>query len=181
MKNKKNIATYARVGNYDQLIDPIDFILAQAQRGEIQTLLVSTLERLCEDPIRREALIKELTDYGVEIINPFDEEKKSRRCAIYNRHSIDDSERLAEVRGTLITYCVKNLGITDYVLFEEVGSVLDNRTVFDGLMARIKNGEFSDLLVNHIDRIFKPAYDPEMFVSIIGEISARVNIHTFNR
>ena len=46
MKNKKNIAMYARVGNYEQLESPIDIILDQARRGEIQTVLVSSLERL---------------------------------------------------------------------------------------------------------------------------------------
>ena len=54
MNKKKNVAMYARVGNHDQLVDPVDFILAQAMRGEIQTLVVGTLERVCADPERRQ-------------------------------------------------------------------------------------------------------------------------------
>ena len=180
MKNKKNIAMYARVGNYEQLESPIDIILDQARRGEIQTVLVSSLERLCEDRVRREALIKELSDCGVKIITSFTEKTKERCCAIYNRYSTDDFERLAEVRGKLITYCTETLGVTDYVLFEEVGSVLEKREVFDDMMVRIKTGEFTDLLVNHIDRIFKPVYDLEAFAKIVGEISSKVNIHSVN-
>lgn len=84
---------------------------------------------------------------------------------------------MAETREKLIAYCVETLCIDDYVLFEEVGSVLEKREVFDGMTARIDRGEFTDLLVSHIDRIYKPGYDPEKFSKIIGEVSVKVNIH----
>ncbi len=181
MMKEKNAAMYIRMGNYEQLDNPIEHIIERAKQGEIKTLLVSNLERLCEDPKRRETVINELTSYGVEIITAYGEEKKSRRCAIYNRYSVDDPERLAEVRGRLLTYCTDTLGIEDYVLFEEIGSVLEKREVFDDMMNSIENGEFTDLLVNHIDRIFKPAYDPEKLARIVGDIGSKINIHTVNR
>ena len=34
------------------------------------------------------------------------------------------------------------------------------------MVTRIENGEFTDLLVNHIDRIFKPAYDKTHFIEL---------------
>lgn len=177
MNKKKNVALYARVGNHDQLVDPVDFILAQAMRGEIQTLVVGTLERVCADPERRQTIIKQLTEYGVEIITALDEEKEPRQCAIYNRHSVNDSERLTEMRGKLLTYCKETLGITDYVLFEEVGSCLEKREAFDDMVLRVERGEFTDLLVYSIDRLFKPAYSTTRFWKIVKGLNAKVEIH----
>ena len=177
MDNEKKIATYIRVGNYEQLENPIEHIIEMAKQGEIKTLLVSTLERLCDDPDRREVLIKELTSYGVEIITAFEEDEKPRRCAIYNRHSIDDTERLAEMRGKLLTHCKDTLGITDYVLFEDVGSCLEKREAFDDMVARVERGEFTDLLVLTIDRLFKPAYSTARFWKIVNGLKAKVEIH----
>ena len=177
MNKKKNVALYARVGNHDQLVDPVDFILAQAMRGEIQTLVVGTLERVCADPERRQTIIKQLTEYGVEIITALDEEKEPRQCAIYNRHSVNDSERLTEMRGKLLTYCKETLGITDYVLFEEVGSCLEKREAFDDMVLRVERGEFTDLLVYSIDRFFKPAYSTTRFWKIVKGLNAKVEIH----
>ena len=74
MKGNQKIAVYSRVGNYDQLPNAIDQIREMAKQGEIKTLVVGTLERLCDDPIQRQELIKELTDCGVEIITAFEEE-----------------------------------------------------------------------------------------------------------
>lgn len=180
MKNEKNVATYMRVGNCDQLDNSIEHIVEMAKRGEIKTLVVSTLERLCDEPERREALTKELASYGVEILTALDEDKKLRCCAIYNRHSVNDPKRLAEMRGTLLTYCKDILGISDYVLFEEVGSCLEKRDVFDDMVTRIENGEFTDLLVNHIDRIFKPAYDKTHFIELADRIQSKAVIHILN-
>lgn len=177
MDKEKRVVTYARLGNYDQLENPIEYIVERAKQGEIKTLLVGTLERLCDDPDRRESLIKELTEYGVEIITALDEEKEPRQCAIYNRHSVNDSERLTEMRGKLLTYCKETLGITDYVLFEEVGSCLEKREAFDDMVARIENGEFTDLVVYSIDRLFKPAYSTAKFWKIVKGINDRVDIH----
>lgn len=177
MNDKKKAVIYNRVGNYDQLDNPIEYIIERAKKGEVQTLYVATLERLCADPKRRQAIIKQLTEYGVEIVTASDEEKKPRRCAIYNRYSIDNPEQLAEVRGVLLTYCADTLGITDCVLFEDVGSVLEKREAFDNMVVRIENGEFTDLIVYSIDRLFKPAYSTAMFWKIVKGINDKVDIH----
>ena len=101
-----------------------------------------------------------------------------KRCAIYNRHSIEATEILERKRGQLISYCESNLGITNHELFEEVGSVLEERGVFDKMMARIEQNEFSDVLVCHIDRIYKPGYDPEKLAEYVDRIRAKAVIHT---
>ena len=103
---------------------------------------------------------------------------KEKRCAIYNRYSVDVPAVLAEKRGKLVSYCEDNLGISDHELFEEVGSVLEEREVFNKMMARIEQNEFSDVLVCHIDRIYKPGYDPESFAEYVDKISAKAVIHT---
>jgi len=176
MEKEKSIAAYMRVGNYEQLDNSIKHIIERAKQGEIKTLLVSTVEKLCEDPLQRQVLLKELTDYGVEIITALNEEKSSRRCAIYNRYSTDDPIVLAATREKLVAYCVETLGISDYVLFEEVTTVLGEREVFDGMMAQIGQNKFTDLLVVHIDRLQK--YDYARMTECIGDLQNYVMIHT---
>lgn len=100
-----------------------------------------------------------------------------KRCAIYNRYSVNAPEMLETKRGKLVTYCENNLGIADHEFFEEVGSVLEKREVFDDMVSRIENGEFSDLLVCNIDRLYKPSYDISKFIEIVGAISEKVDIH----
>ena len=100
-----------------------------------------------------------------------------RKCAIYNRYSVEASERLAETRGKLIAYCQENLGISDYELFEEIGSVLKKREVFEDMLDRINQGEFTDLLVCQLDRLYKPAYDLDKFVEIIEALQEKVTVH----
>jgi hypothetical protein len=46
------------------------------------------------------------------------------------------------------------------------------------MMARIEQNEFSDVLVCHIDRIYKLGYDPESFAEYVDKISAKAVIHT---
>ena len=176
MEKEKTIATYMRVGHYEQLEKPIEHIIERAKRGEIKTLLVSTLERLCEDPVRRQVLIKELSGYGVEIITTIDLEKKSRKCVIYNRYSADNQERLEGTREKLISYCVETLGISDYVLFEEVCSVLEEREVVDDMIAQIGQNMFTDLLVLHIDRLQK--YDYTALSECVSSLTECVMVHT---
>ena len=163
------------------LNDSIGEILKRAKDGEIKTLVLGTLERLCEDPTRRKTVIDELTGYGVEIITVFEDENISRRCAIYNRYSVDDPERLTTARERLISYCENELHITDYVLFEEVGSVLEKREQYDEMITRIDRGEFTDILVCHIDRLYNPAYGPAKFGEIVLSLSEKVKIHTLER
>ena len=101
-----------------------------------------------------------------------------KRCAIYNRYSVNAPQILEKKRDELISYCENNLGIPDHELFEEVGSVLEERKVFDQMMARIEQNEFSDVLVCHIDRIYKPGYDPERLAEYVDRIRAKAVIHT---
>ena len=58
------------------------------------------------------------------------------------------------------------------------GSVLEEREAFSQMMARIEQNEFSDVLVCHIDRIYKLGYDPESFAEYVDKISAKAVIHT---
>lgn len=101
-----------------------------------------------------------------------------KRCAIYNRYSVDAPQILEKKRDELISYCENDLGIPNHELFEEVGSVLEEREVFDQMMARIEQNEFSDVLVCHIDRIYKPGYDPEKLAEYVDRIRAKALIHT---
>ena len=101
-----------------------------------------------------------------------------KRCAIYNRYSVNAPEILEKKMGELIAYCEDRLGIHDYELFEEVGSCLDKREVFDQMMARIENNEFSDVLVFNIDRIYKLGYDHEKLAEYVDRIRAKAVIHT---
>lgn len=167
--------------NSNYLNDSIEEILKRAKDGEIKTIVVGTLDRLCEDPAQRRALIDELAGYGVEIIAVFEEENTSRRCAIYNRYSVEDPEGLTTARERLISYCENELHITDHVLFEEVGSVLEKRERYDEMITRIDRGEFTDILVCHIDRLYKPAYSPAKFGEIVLSLSEKVKIHTLER
>ena len=101
-----------------------------------------------------------------------------KRCAIYNRYSVNAPKILKKKRDELISYCENDLGIPNHELFEEVGSVLEEREVFDQMMARIEQNEFSDVLVCHIDRIYKPGYDPEKLAEYVDRIRAKAVIHT---
>ena len=103
-----------------------------------------------------------------------------KRCAIYNRYSVNAPQILEKKRDELISYCENDLGILNHELFEEVGSVLEEREVFDQMMARIEQNEFSDVLVCHIDRIYKPGYDPEKLAEYVDRIRAKAVIHTID-
>ena len=103
-----------------------------------------------------------------------------KKCAIYSRYSVNAPAILADKREKLVSYCEDNLGISVHELFEEVGSVLEKREVFDKMMARIEQNEFSDVLVCHIDRIYKPGYDPEYFAEYVDRISPKAVIHTID-
>ena len=103
-----------------------------------------------------------------------------RKCAIYNRHSVQNHEKMNEMREEMIEYC-KSLGITDCVLFEEIGSVLDKREQFDKMMTRIQRGEFTDLIVFHPDRLYKATYDPNKFAEIMAMLEGKVTIHSVKK
>ena len=102
-----------------------------------------------------------------------------KKCVILNRYSVNNKEMIDEKKKELIAYCTEELKIEDYEYFEEIGSCLADRPVFDEIMKRLHNGEFTDLLVYHIDRIFKETYDKKKFHEIINEIRCcNIEIHT---
>lgn len=94
-----------------------------------------------------------------------------RKCAIYNRLSYDNSEKLKKIREELIDCCKNELLINDCVVFEEIASVEDERKEFNQMIERIHNKEFTDLLVYHPDRIYKATYDKEKFDEIIKDMA----------
>lgn len=98
-----------------------------------------------------------------------------RKCAIYNRLSYDNTDKLKKIREELVECCKNDLLINDYVVFEEIASVEDERKEFNEMIRRIQDKEFTDLLVYHPDRIYKATYNKEKFDKIIKEI-AKYNI-----
>lgn len=102
------------------------------------------------------------------------------KCAIYNRYSVPNQDKLDEMRIAMVNHC-ESLGIRDYVLFEEIGSVLGKREQFDEMMSRIRDGEFTDLIVMHPDRLYKATYDPQKFFEIITTINEKVTIHSVKK
>ena len=100
-----------------------------------------------------------------------------RKCAIYNRISVENKTQLEKMRNTLIEYCKNILDIKDYVLFEDVGSVEGKRKEFEDMIDRIHKEEFTDLLVYHPNRIYRAEYNKEKFDNIINDIDKYVDIY----
>ena len=100
-----------------------------------------------------------------------------RKCAIYNRISVENKTQLEKMRNTLIEYCQNILDINDYVLFEDVGSVEGKRKKFEDMIDRIHKEEFTDLLVYHPNRIYRAEYNKEKFDNIINDIDKYVDIY----
>ena len=101
-----------------------------------------------------------------------------RKCAIYNRISVENKTQLEKIRNILIEYCQKALGIKDYILFEEIGSVDGKRKEFEDMIDRIHKGEFTDLLVYHPNRIYRAEYNKEKFDNIINDIDKYAVLHS---
>lgn len=86
------------------------------------------------------------------------------KAALYIRvstHHQVDKDSLPFQRSELINYAKYVLGIEDYELFEDAGYSGKNtdRPAFQSMMRRIKNGEFTHLLVWKIDRISRNLLD----------------------
>ena len=102
-----------------------------------------------------------------------------RKCAIYNRISVGTSEDLAKKTCELIDYCVNTLGITEYVVFEEISPVNDTRIEFNDMMNRIKEKEFTDALTFDFTRYYR--YNNKKLGDILQEIDRKgVTIHFKN-
>lgn len=87
-----------------------------------------------------------------------------RKAAIYIRVSTVwqvDKESLGVQRRELIAYANMLLGIQDCVVFEDAGYSAKNtdRPDYQKMMARVRTGEFSHLLVWKIDRISRNLLD----------------------
>ena len=96
----------------------------------------------------------------------------SSKVAIYTRVSTQyqvDRASLPVQREELTAYSKYVLGIEDFVVFEDPGYSAKNtdRPDYQRMMARIRTGEFSHLLVWKIDRISRNLLD---FASMYDEL-----------
>ena len=87
-----------------------------------------------------------------------------QKVAIYIRVSTQlqvDKDSLSVQKRELIAYCQLVFGIQDYVIFEDPGYSAKNtdRPAYQEMMARIRTGEFSHLMVWKIDRISRNLLD----------------------
>lgn len=87
-----------------------------------------------------------------------------KKVAIYIRVSTKyqiDKESLPFQRNELPKYAQIVLGVNDYEIFEDAGYSAKNtdRPAYQQMMARIRSGEFSHLLVWKIDRISRNLLD----------------------
>ena len=81
-----------------------------------------------------------------------------QKCALYIRVSTHwqiDKDSLPVQREDLINYAKYALNIDKYEIFEDAGYSAKNtdRPAFQQMMARLRTGEFSHLVVWKIDRI----------------------------
>lgn len=93
-----------------------------------------------------------------------------KKCAIYCRYSINDTERIKQQKTKLINYCENVLKIHDYEIFVDICSSLKDRASFQKMMKKMKQGVFTDLLVYHTNRIYRPQYNKEKYDSLMKEI-----------
>lgn len=95
---------------------------------------------------------------------PLDSKLKMMRAAIYIRVSTHwqiDKDSLPVQREELINYCKYALGITSFEVFEDAGYSAKNtdRPAYQTMMARVRSGEFTHLLVWKLDRISRNLLD----------------------
>lgn len=105
-------------------------------------------------------MVKKLGKRASEILETIN----SLRVAIYIRVSTHwqiDKDSLPLQRSDLINYCKVILGTENYVVFEDAGYSAKNfeRPDFQKMMARVRSGEFSHILVWKIDRISRNLLD----------------------
>ena len=86
------------------------------------------------------------------------------KAALYTRVSTSyqvDKDSLPHQREELINYSQYALGISQYEVFEDAGFSGKNtdRPAFQDMMRRIRQGEFTHLIVNKIDRISRNLLD----------------------
>ena len=89
---------------------------------------------------------------------------ENAKAALYTRVSTSyqvDKDSLPHQREELINYSQYALGINQYEVFEDAGFSGKNtdRPAFQDMMRRIRQGEFTHLIVNKIDRISRNLLD----------------------
>lgn len=92
------------------------------------------------------------------------EQIRKQKAAIYVRVSTQwqiDKDSLLVQKRELVAYCQLVFGIQDYEVFEDPGYSAKNtdRPAYQEMMARIRTGEFSHLMVWKIDRISRNLLD----------------------
>ena len=97
---------------------------------------------------------------------------EDKRVAIYIRVSTHwqvDKDSLPVQRSELINYSKFVLGIHDYVVFEDAGYSAKNtdRPAYQQMIARVRTGEFSHVLVWKLDRISRNLLD---FAAMYAEL-----------
>lgn len=102
------------------------------------------------------------------------ENDQPKKVAIYIRVSTHwqiDKDSLQVQRRELIAYAEMVLGIKDYFVFEDPGYSAKNtdRPDYQNMMARLRSGEFTHLLVWKIDRISRNLLD---FASMYAELKS---------
>lgn len=102
-----------------------------------------------------------------------------KRCAIYHRLSIPNTQQINKEKEELIKYCKEVLKIDNIDVFIDEGTVTNHRENFENMMKRIENEEFTDLLVYSMDRLYKPRYNLQIYKQIIKNIeNNNVHIHS---
>ena len=97
----------------------------------------------------------------------------SKRAALYIRVSTkmqaDDGDSLPMQREELPKYVQYALGITDYEIFEDAGFSAKNteRPSYQQMMARVRDGEFTHIVVWKLDRISRNLLD---FAAMYAEL-----------
>lgn len=99
-------------------------------------------------------------------------ELEEKRAAIYKRVSTQyqvDRASLPVQEAELVNYCKYALGIDKYEIFEDAGYSAKNtdRPDYQRMMARIRTGEFTHLVVWKIDRISRNLLD---FAAMYSEL-----------
>jgi len=102
-----------------------------------------------------------------------DIDPEARKAALYIRvstkYQAEDGDSLPMQRDELPKYVQYALGITDFVIFEDAGYSAKNtdRPDYQRMMARVRQGEFSHIVVWKLDRISRNLLD---FASMYAEL-----------
>ena len=102
-------------------------------------------------------------------------ETDEKKAAIYKRVSTQyqvDRASLPVQEAELVNYCKYALGIENYEIFEDAGYSAKNtdRPDYQRMMARIRTGEFTHLVVWKIDRISRNLLDLAAMYSELKEL-----------